>query len=178
MALEVVLRGPGGTTIVATDGIAAPLIQPPQGGKVIFAGVRAKNLDTCAADLVAAVRDLCTNRVQLEGRPVNLTRADDGWAYPSNPTDLDNFANVSVCPNVSGVRNVYGEPYRVEVTVTDRNGKQGQAAVQVVPFCAEPERALECACTCAAGYVLGSTCDAAPDAGAGGCPASDAGVHD
>ncbi|HKA88300.1 MAG TPA: hypothetical protein VKE22_11560 [Haliangiales bacterium] len=178
VALGVVLRGADGTTTVAADGAAAALIQPPQGGKVILAGVRARNLDTCGVNLIAAVRDLCTNRVQLEGRPVNLIVADDGWAYPAAPAELDNFANIGVCPNVSGVRNLYGEPYRVEVSVTDKNGKQGSASVMVVPFCAEPEHALDCACTCAARYVLGSSCAARPDAGPGGCPPGDAGVRD
>jgi hypothetical protein len=176
--LDVVLRSADGMATVATDGAPAPLLTPPQGGTVIFAGVRAKNLDTCAVNLVAAVRDLCTNRVQLEGRPVNLTVADDGWAYPSAPMELFNFANIGVCPNTSGARNLYGEPYRIEVTVTDKNGKQASAAVQVVPFCAEPAHAITCACTCAAGYVLGSSCIVPPDAGPGGCPAVDAGVHD
>jgi hypothetical protein len=178
IALDVVLRSGDGVATVATDGAPAPLLTPPQGGMVILAGVRAKNLDTCAVNLIAAVRDVCSNRVQLEGRPVNLTLADDGWAYPSAPAELDNFANIGVCPNNSGARRIYGEPYRIEVTVTDKNGKQGSAAVLVVPFCAEPAHAHECECMCAADYVLGSICYPPLDAGPGGCPAGDAGVHD
>jgi hypothetical protein len=93
--------------------------------------------------------------------------------------ELDNFANIGVCPNNAGVRNLYGEPYRIEVTVTDANGKKGSAAALVVPFCAEPATARDCACMCAAGYVLGSSCSyAPPDPGTVGCPAGDAGVHD
>ena len=176
--VEVVLRAPDGTTMLAGDGAAAPLTEPPQGGEVLFISVRARNLDTCAVDLVASVRDLCDARVRLEGRPVNLTRAADGWAYPTSPTELDNFANVGVCPNTAGVRDLYGEPYRVEVTITDKAGRQGAAAVQVVPYCAEPDRADDCACTCAARYVLGSTCAGPRDAGPGGCPPGDAGVGD
>ena len=54
VALGVVLRGADGTTTVAADGAAAALIQPPQGGKVILAGVRTATIITIGVATIAA----------------------------------------------------------------------------------------------------------------------------
>src|SRR5687767_14346260 len=61
--VELVYRTVGGTMEALGDGTAVPLQTPPQGGKVIYVGVRVKNVDLCGASLQAAVRDPCTNRV-------------------------------------------------------------------------------------------------------------------
>ena len=176
--IDLVYRTADGRVAPLTEGAMLPLTTPPQGGKMIFPGVVAHNMDTCAVEIVGAVRDECTNRViGLEGRPVNLYLYDgqDGGT-PAAPEQLSNFANVPLCPNGASSRNVNGEPYRLEVRVTDRAGRTASAMAHVVPTCAEPDRLLECLCTCRKGYRLGETCTTLPDAGpAGSCP-TDAGI--
>ncbi|MCC6999828.1 MAG: hypothetical protein IT370_34820, partial [Deltaproteobacteria bacterium] len=56
-SLEVIYLYADGTVRPALEGGEAPLIEPPQGGRVIFAGVRARNVDACAATLSGALRD-------------------------------------------------------------------------------------------------------------------------
>src|SRR5690242_13261830 len=46
--------GPGGALTLVMDGGPAPLMFPPQGGRVIFAGARARNLETCGATITGA----------------------------------------------------------------------------------------------------------------------------
>src|SRR5438093_634381 len=44
-SVEVIVLGADGTSSTLSDGGTAPLMYPPQGGRVIFAGVRAANID-------------------------------------------------------------------------------------------------------------------------------------
>jgi hypothetical protein len=178
--VELVTRDEGIPRLIA-EGDEVPLIQPPQGGKVVFASVRARNLDTCALRVNASLRDTCTNRIlALEGRPINLRRADDGWAYPADPTDLNNYANVAACPSEAARRDIEGEPYRLRISVLDSGGRTAEAMRMVVPVCgAEPELAQTCTCECGAGYETGEVCQPEPDGGPppGVCGA-DAGLPD
>jgi hypothetical protein len=179
--VEVVVRGVDGTVEAPAPNGDVPMIFPPQGGRIILIGVRAKNMDTCGAQLTGALRDPCTGRVLgLEGRPVDLILDEngDGWASPATPMQLNNFANVAVCPNNVSSRNLEDEPYKVEVSLTDREGRTAASSLPVVPRCAEPENEADCRCICGEGYVLGTPCGDTPDAGAppGTCPA-DAGSN-
>src|SRR5687767_11515180 len=71
--LEIIHRGINGGVNTTTSSGAVPLILPPQGGKVMLVGVRAKNLDGCPLTLTGALRDQCTGEViALERRPVLL----------------------------------------------------------------------------------------------------------
>src|SRR4051812_48518258 len=63
--------------VSAGDGVA--LLFPPQGGRVVFAGVRARNVDPCGAQLTGSVRDLATQQISVDSRTINLQATDDGW---------------------------------------------------------------------------------------------------
>lgn len=162
--------GAGTTATPVMDGDTVPLIFPPQGGRVIFAGARAKNLDACGVTLTGALRDPTTKQVRLDARTVNLTPASDGWVE-TDPTDYSSFSNIPVCPNQWSETDIYGTTYELEITLADRNGRSVTKRLNVTPVCAEPDRIAECLCICKGGYVLGEMCtdaDAGADAGDGG----------
>ena len=138
-------------------GAEIPLICPPQGGRVMFLGVRARNVDPCGVSLTGALRDVDSNAVRVEQRIVNLAPTDDGWAE-SSPGDISNFANVPICPNQWTDKTIYESDFRLELVLQDRCGRQVQKQETVRPACSEPGHEGECRCMCRAGYVLGEPC--------------------
>lgn len=141
------------------------LLLPPQGGRVVYVGVRATNLDPCAATLTGALRDPTSHQVRFDTRTVNL-QADssmDGWGR-SAPAELASYANVPMCHNTWTSVDIYDSPFTLELSIVDADGKTAETTVSVVPSCAEPEFEAECLCICKGGYVLGDPCDT----GAGG----------
>ena len=161
--IEIIALRPDYSSVPVAEGDSVALLFPPQGGRVIFAGVRARNVDPCSAQLTGAVRDLDTKQVRVDSRTINLEATDDGWGR-SVDSDIASFANVPMCPNSWSKPNIYGTKYELELTLTDRAKRKGTKKVGVIPACAEPENAAECACICKGGYVLGEMCDG----GAGG----------
>ncbi|APR83621.1 Hypothetical protein A7982_08970 [Minicystis rosea] len=179
--IVITVLGPGTTLTEVAEGGAVPLIFPPQGGRVIFAGARARNLEACGATVTGALRDPTTKQVRLDARTVNLVPAGDGWVE-TDPTDISSFSNVPVCPNQWSMTDLYGAAYELEITIADRSGRTVTKKVSVKPACAEPESEAECLCICKGGYVLGESCttsdggaDDAGDAGAGDASVDDAG---
>jgi len=161
--LEVIVLDPDGTVRAIADGAGAPLIEPPQGGRVIFAGVRARNVDACAATLTGALRDSTSNHVMVDTRTINLV-AQSGGTGGSTPDEASTFANVPVCPNQWSQRDVFGQDYTLEITLIDRQQRRVTKNLRVQPMCAEPGGKLtECLCICKKGYVLGEPCT--PDGG-------------
>lgn len=159
--IELRMLDAAGVASAISDGARVPLILPPQGGKVILASVRARNLCADVVQLRAWVRDGATDTspiVGLEGRPVTLVAQGDGWAYPSEPTEIASYANIPLCPNASSSRDIHEQPYQLTVRVTDAEKRVGEKSVIVTPFCAEAQYEAECRCTCKQGYVLGSSC--------------------
>lgn len=159
--LEVRVLDGDGRALPGADGMRVPLLQPPQGGKVIYAGARARNLALCGAQILASLRDgdeAGARIVGLEGRPLRLVDGGDGWAYAAEPMQASSYANLPLCPNHVSTRDIPENPYRLTVTLEDSEGREGSASLAVVPYCAEPEHAVECACTCAEDYVLGRPC--------------------
>jgi hypothetical protein len=146
------------------DGGTVSLMFPPQGGRVIFAGVRATHVDACAVRLAGALRDLQTKQVRIDTRTVNLEPTGDGWGR-SIDSDISTFANIAVCPNQWADTDVFGIEYELIVSVTDRAQRKATQTVRVVPLCTEPEHAEECLCICKGGYVLGENCAASTDGG-------------
>ncbi len=156
---------------VLHDGDDIALVVPPQGGIILLAGVRARNVDGCQLQLDAGLRDPVSGQLlTVESRPIQLRRAADGWGVPVDP-QLFSLANLAVCPATASTRDVVDQPWRIELTVTDR-GRQASTAVTVTPRCGGEA----CRCLCTAGVDPG-TC---PIAGAfdGGLPdpAADGGV--
>ena len=118
---------------------------PPQGGQVIFVGIRATNVDGCALQLTGALRDLATQEVRVDSRTVDLIPRGDGWGV-SGMRDIGlgvaNFANVPVCPNEWSSTNIYGTVYGLEVTAQDRGGARSPRRSTSRPSAAsrEPRR--------------------------------------
>ncbi len=146
------------------------IIEPPQGGRVLFVGVRATNVDPCGALLTGALRDLQTNQVRFDTRSINLR--DDGAGYGrSAQADIASYANIPVCHNTWSDQDIFGVPFQLEVTLQDRRGKQVMGSLVVEPVCAEPANAPQCLCICDGDYVLGDACGAG-GAGVGGAGGS------
>jgi hypothetical protein len=164
LEIEIIALRADYTSAPVAAGDSVALLFPPQGGRVIFAGVRARNVDPCNAQLLGAVRDLDTQQVRVDSRTINLEATDDGWGRSAD-SDIASFANVPMCPNSWSKPNIYGTTYELEVTLTDRDKRKATKIVEVMPACAEPENAAECACICKGGYILGEMCG---DGGAGG----------
>jgi len=167
--LELVALGADYASSAITDGAKVALLFPPQGGRVVFVGVRATNLDPCAVKLAGAMRDVTSKQVRIDTRTINLEPATDGWGQ-SSAGDIASFANVPMCPNQWSTTNIYGTEYEVEVTLTDRDKREVTKTIRVTPECAEPSLSAECTCICKGGYILGETCNdpTSSSSGAGG----------
>ena len=149
----------------------ASILVPPQGGRVIFAGVRAKNLNPCAVRLAGAVRDPATDQVRIDTRTTNLDVPGDGWAQ-SDESDIATFSNVPVCSNNWASTDIFDQTFTLVVSLKDRDGKEAKAELDVVPRCDEKKITLDsgqmidvqkdCLCICKQGYVTGEACDTAP----------------
>lgn len=176
--LEVTARDALGNAALVADGGDVSILFPPQGGRVIFLGVRAKNLDPCGVRLNGAIRDTATKQVRIDNRTMNLVPRDDGFGA-SVDSDISTFSNVPVCPNQWASADVYDHPYEIEVTVEDVDGRSATQKLTVTPRCDEAGREDECRCICRKGYILGSKCDpsdaGASDAGTDASDASDVG---
>jgi hypothetical protein len=145
------------------DGDTVPMIFPPQGGRVIFAGARATNVDGCGLQLSGLLRDETSRVVTVDKRTVNLVPTGDGWGVSGAANvpvsgAISNFANIPVCPNHWSTTDVYGHEYGLEVTIQDRGGRQLTKKIRVTPQCGEPDRLAECLCICKAGYIEGASC--------------------
>jgi hypothetical protein len=168
------LRADGSDVPLGEGGDLAVLF-PPQGGRVAFVGVRAKNLDGCGMQIIGALRDPLTRQVRLDGRTVNLRRDPDGWGTTGRGTstniedsaEIGDYSNVPLCPNQWAAQDVYDKEFELEVVVTDRLKRTARRTIKVIPRCSEPgEREVSCRCLCRNGYVLGEACgeDAGIDA--------------
>ena len=148
------------------DGAVVPLRRPLQGGKVIFVGVRARNVDGCAARLTGALRDAQNGEVvALEARPTRLVARADGWGVPEEPF-LASLANVAACPNADADRDLDGNPWRLELRLDEDGGRSATVTVTIVPRCLQLDEQDECACECDSDFVIGGACPVDPvDAG-------------
>ncbi|MGK3984864.1 hypothetical protein WME99_17590 [Sorangium sp. So ce136] len=156
--MEVIALDSSDAARPVSDGDGIDIIMPPQGGRVLFLGVRATNLSACGVQLSGSLRDLDSGRVMSESRTVNLKPTGDGWGA-SVDTDISTFANVGVCPNNWSGRNIFDEDYEIVVQVKDREGRMAKEVRQVRPACNEPEFEVECRCICKHGYILGEACE-------------------
>lgn len=163
--MQLVARGVDGVAVPIHDGDTVPLVFPPQGGRVVFVGVRAKNMTPCGATLSGALRDPTTHQVRIDGRTINLVPGDDGWSG-SVDADIASFTNIPACPNQWASTDVYDHPFELTITLKDTDGRLVSETIHVTPTCSEPGLEAECRCICQKDYVLGQVCD--PDAGSGG----------
>jgi hypothetical protein len=155
----------GGDVVDLVDGGAIDLVRPIQGGKVVYVGVRARNVDGCNLMLTAALRDRATQQViALEARPVKLVDRGDGWGLPEST--FDHLANVPACPTASASVDVDGATWGLELRLEEPGGRRAETALSVVPQCRLADEGDECRCECDSDYELGSACPSDPvDAG-------------
>jgi hypothetical protein len=165
--LEITALGAQAPSVIVHEGDTVPLIFPPQGGRVIFAGARATNLDPCGVKLAGGLRDPATKQLRVDIRTVNLKPGDDGWGA-SDDTDFSTFSNVPICPNNWASTSAYDATFELTITVTDRAMRTISKTLNVVPTCAEPDKLKDCLCICKQGYVLGESCDGDGGVGDGG----------
>lgn len=159
--VEVLTLDPSYAASPLMDGGDASILIPPQGGRVVFAGVRAKNLDPCGVRLAGAVRDPATMKVMIDTRIVNLDATSDGWGQ-SDPTDISTFSNIPVCGNNWATEtDIFDQTFQLVVSVRDRDGKKKEVTTNVVPRCDEMkiedgiDIQAQCLCLCKAHYVTG-----------------------
>ncbi len=158
----------GGANLVVADGGNVVLAFPPQGGRVIFVGARATNIDACGVQMTGILRDPNSQEVRIDERTVNLVSTGDGWGtstLPNVPADaqLANYSNIPVCPNGWASTALFDAPFELVLTLQDQRGKMVSASVMVTPRCPDDSIEPSCRCICALDYVLGSSC---ADAGA------------
>ena len=169
--IEPVYRTADGVMAPLGDGTVLPLLTPPQGGKVIFVGVRIRNVDLCGASLQAAVRDPCSSRVLgIERRPIAWRIAEDGFAEPAQPQEISDYANVPMCPNAGATEDLDGHAAQLELRFYEGDGRVTERILEVTPTCADDGTPSLCRCECDADYELGVECPADPDGGVAECP--------
>ncbi len=155
--MKVTARAVDGTSRVIESGAEVSIILPPQGGRVVFLGVRAKNIDPCAVRLAGIVREKSTGQIRVDARTVNL--APDGSGFVGSiDSDISSFSNVPLCPNQWADQDIFDREFEAEIELTDRTGKKQKSTLQVTLRCNEADAAAECRCICKKGYKLGETC--------------------
>ena len=166
--IEIIALGADGKSSKVEDGSEVAMILPPDGGRIIYAGVRMTNLDPCNFKLSGTLRDPQSGALRVDTRTLwRVVEEGNGWGR-SDDEDLSSFASVPVCPNQWSVTDLYSATYELTMTVTDRGGRTATKTAKVKPACAEPDFEAHCLCICKAGHVLGETCSGA--GGAGGAP--------
>jgi hypothetical protein len=166
--IEIVHRNGEGAMTVTSSGAEVPVQYAIQGGFVLYASIRAKNIDGCSTVISAELRDAC-DRLLIAGdrRSVSLVPAGDGWGEPQNPTDPGFYANIPACPRVVAERDIEGEPHILEVTAIDADGRRASASVPITPICLDNEYLEGCICECDGGYTVMNGCE--PEMPSPGC---------
>ena len=153
----------GGDLVDLVDGDVVSIRPPDQGGYVVYLGARARNVHGLTAKITAAVRDPSSPRViSLEQRPVRLI-GGDGFAVPESR--YQDLANVPVCSTVEGPADFDGSMWRLEVQLSDADGRQAEVHVLIRPECDEQIDPFGCACACDADGLPAGSCREELDAG-------------
>lgn len=176
MEVDVVALDPDYKFMSITEGSDISLMNPPQEGRVLFVGVRARNVNPCGVRLSGALRDPISQQVRLDSRIINLQVTEDGYGQ-SDVTDIFTFANIPACPNQWSDQDLMDVPYTLIVSLTDGDDRKVTRELQVTPRCNEPGQIEGCRCKCDADYVLGMMCSAV-DGGLSDGSVEDAGLED
>lgn len=131
---------------VLTDGDRVSIEPPLQGGYVLYLGVRARNVHGLTTRIDAAVVDVGSPRViAIEQRPVRLLDDGTGWAAPES--QYQDLGNVPVCSTVTGATDFDQTTWRLQVHLTDGDGRTADTAVLINPTC-DPLDSFGCECAC------------------------------
>ncbi|HVV85284.1 MAG TPA: hypothetical protein VHE35_19615 [Kofleriaceae bacterium] len=150
------------THAIDADG-AVELLLPPQGGHVLMVGLEARNVRGCTAQLDGKLFDPGTGTLLAEDvRPTQLLAGADGWGQLASPP-VATSANLAVCPLPMLPRDVDGNAWRLELTITDDRDATATWSGTIVPFCRpdapDPD---ECPCQCDADFMFGQPCPVDP----------------
>ncbi|MSP58741.1 MAG: hypothetical protein EXR72_00080 [Myxococcales bacterium] len=161
LGLEVVVDG-GARMVDVSDGDTVFLLPPPQGGFVIYAGVRAKNFDPCGAIVKGQLRHPAdhTPASDFDRRSADYVPAPPsspwgaGWFVPRALGSFSMVPNIPVCPDNTG-GGALDATLLLEVTLTDKSGRSATVARTVKTTCPKDACLPECACTCSPNYMSG-----------------------
>jgi hypothetical protein len=159
-AILVVTDGLSGALADVAAGDAVPLSRPPQGGEVVYAAARVRNVNRCAVQFRGRFRDPTTMvELAFDGRSADLVVGADGWGRP-DATQLSNLPNIPLCPDNDPTRDNVGTPAILEMAVADQHGHSVVATQTVVPTCSSPDAAARalCACECSHEPAAGRMC--------------------
>jgi hypothetical protein len=157
--VAIIYRTRDGKAVDAAMDAPVPMIFPPQGGFVMLVGARVRGLDPATVTVTASLRDAATTPVlTLEMRPVSLTLGADGWAWPADPDDMFDWANLPTCPLSNTTRNLYDQAYVLRIAATDGAANSSEAKLTIVPTCESGTAGALCRCQCKHGYKLGDPC--------------------
>ena len=165
--LELLYIGEGGKLHELRECAEVDLVEPPQGGQVVFVGARVTNIASCVVSLTGVLRkvdgaiaggpDIRTVVIQpIPGRP--------GWGETSSSGGLgalgEGFAGVANVPACANVRDtdIQNVPHLLEASIRDpATGHVGMASALVMPRCtaADALSRQRCECLCSANYVNG-----------------------
>jgi hypothetical protein len=131
-----------------SDGDALPLVAPPQGGFIVYAAARARNLNACEWTVEGRLVDPASgDEIGFERRTlVKVAVGSDGWARPELPL-ASAFANIPACPDYA-MTDLQGQPVTLQVTITDDKGVSATAMRTVVPTCTQSDPGARQACVC------------------------------
>jgi hypothetical protein len=139
-----------------SDGDPVDLVEPPQGGHVVFIGPKVQNLTTDAIDLRVRFRRPGGAIIQEERRTVLMVPAEPGFMQP----DLRSQSQVgqpALCPDYDR-EDILGQELVLEVEVLPLFALHAVTVVakrRVVPTCDRASDVTLCKCECTADYVLG-----------------------
>ncbi len=123
-----------------------------QGGlaTLLMAGVEIQNMDACALQLSASLKDEPSDQVRGDSRTVNLITTHGATTF------IADYAQIPVCPNQWSSRDIFNQVYELTVKAEDRGGRSVTSVIHVTPYC-NPDQAI-CPCFCKEGYKLGDPC--------------------
>jgi hypothetical protein len=166
-AILVVTDGLSGTLVDVGDGDAVPLLRPPQGGQVTYAGARVRNINRCSVQFRGRFRDPATgHELGFDGRSADLIVGDDGWGRP-DAAQLSDLTNIALCPDNEQTRDNQGAPAILEMAVADQHGHSVTVSKTVVPTCTAVDAAMRALCVCECNHLppsgrMCSTADGGP----------------
>lgn len=120
--------------VVPQDGAEVPVIAGSQGGLMVIAGVRARNVDTCG--VMVQARLLTPDERVLSDTMLekNLTGTDEQTA---EIVDDDGSDGLTLFPCDSGDVHGVGELRILELVATDRNGRTATSRTTIIPTCGQ-----------------------------------------
>jgi hypothetical protein len=149
----------------------------PQGGHVVLAGAKVKNLTSDTATLKVRFRQPDTGHIVAEeGRTVKMlpVPGEPGLMQP-DIRSRSQVSNVPLCPSYGPLGTV-DQTLVMEVTMTalyTAPVESGTTTLLVVPRCSTPDDEAFCRCECEANYFLGKC----PGDGGRSAPPSDGGPN-